>query len=60
MVHGLLEIMEESLARTYRKQFLKAVAYIRTHFIPKVRQVTPPEKGGSLARLELYFEKYGR
>ncbi|ODN06360.1 Nucleoporin GLE1 [Orchesella cincta] len=57
VIHTILEILDDKLSVVYRTQFNKLMRLLILNYLPKIKNITPPAKSGSLSRLQIYLEK---
>jgi len=57
VIHTILDILDDRLAVVYRAQFNKLMRLLILNYLPRIKNITPPAKSGSLSRLQIYLEK---
>lgn len=56
VLQALLDTCFDFLFLKFKSQFKKLMNELATNYLQRIRAVTPPDMGGSLARLELFLE----
>ncbi|CAL8104097.1 unnamed protein product [Orchesella dallaii] len=57
VIHTILEILDDRLYLVYKAQFGKLMRLLILTYLPRIKNITPPARSGSLSRLQIYLEK---